>query len=238
MVVKIDSNFRIKQLTEVPEIARLINDSGGISRQDLIFTFGSKMVKPLKTIESTKTFKLRKLSGISNRPVKVYSTNNTTYDSAINNHYRALSMYCLRESGCKISHPKVLSDEQWSVDIAVKNDATLTVKTTIVTAKNYDKLKKAVQHNTITPLYIFTSEELFLKVRQQGLLYGDSLCVVIDGKKVNPFVMNFMGITKPFNDLKQISEFKKIESNASEVVANILKSYDISKFTKRKKDDK
>lgn len=237
-MIKIDSNFRIKQLTTVAEIARLINDSDAIARQDIIYALGSKMVKPLKSIENTKTFKVYKLAGLSNRRLKVYSTNRPTFETVLANHYKALAMYSLREYGAKISHPVVLENNSWGLNLVIGESSVISLETILINSKNYTKLKGKYVGEKQTPLYIFENQELFNKVKDEGLVYGESICIVLGNANSDLYVMNYLGITEKFKSLKQIVQFKNVKQDSVGLVNSILKSYDTSKFIKRKKDDK
>lgn len=209
MVVQITSKFKHKQIITAESLAQLIANTNGITRQDLIFAFGSNMVRSLKTIETTKTFKMRKLAGLTSKKVYVYYNNHANYKDAITNHYRALGMYALRESGGKISRPMVINGEEWGINLVLGKDKVLPLETVVVNSQNYRRLKGARIRERLVPLYIFPNEDIFKKVKAEGLLYGESLCVVIHRQTLDIHVMDFLGRTEPLTSLEQLKEFKK-----------------------------
>ena len=238
MLVQITNNFKNKQVITAEALAQLIANAGGITRQDLIFAFGSKMARALKTIETTRTFKMRKLAGLSSKKVYVYYSGKATYEEALANHFKALGAYALRESGCKISRPMVLNGGPWGINLVLNKTEVLPLETVVVDTNNFRKLKGAQIRKRLVPLYIFINEDIFKKVKAEGLLYGESICVINRGKTLDVHAMDYLGRTEPLTSLEQLKEFKKIGIDKEELVNEILKSYKVQKFITRKKVEK
>lgn len=235
MLVQITNNFKNKQVITAEELAQLIANAGGITRQDLIFAFGSKMARALKTIETTKTFKMRKLSGLSSKKVYVYYSGKATYEDALANHFKALGAYALREIGCKISRPMVLNGGSWGINLVLSKTEVLPLETVVVDTKNFRKLKGAQIRKRLVPLYIFINEDIFKKVKTEGLLYGESICVVNRKQTLDVHVMDYLGRTEPLTNLQQLTSFEKISTDKENLVNEILGSYNVQKFARGKK---
>lgn len=235
MTVSINDNFKYKQSITSQEIAQIIGNTDGIARKDLILATSSKMVKPLKTIEATKTFKWRKMAGIATRPVKVYFADRATYSCVIANHFRALATHALRQSGFKIAQPLMLNKGEWGINLAIREDTVLPLETVVVNSKNYTELKGVKVRKRFVPLYVFTDISFFEKVQAEGLLFGESICVVAGKQDVSLHVMNYLGKTEPLYALAQLDEFEKVQHDKKVLVDEILESYDLKKFTTRKK---
>lgn len=228
--MKINSKLKRKQLVSVTEIAKFINSSDGIARVDLVRAMGSMMVKPLKQLEDNKIFKVKKMSGLTDKPVKVYYSNRTNYPIVKSNHYRALSIFCLRELGCLISEPEVNENGEWQVNLVLSEEDSLRLETQVVALKNISNIST---DKFVTPLLIFDGNATFEISRQREAIPIQSICVVVEDRNIVAYIMENKKKFIPLVSLSDLTNFEKINHDSKLINEQIIKSYDLSKYMKK-----
>lgn len=228
--MKINSKIRRKQLVSVSEIANFIYESNGISRVDLVKTMGSMMIKPLKQLEENKTFKVKRMSGLTSKPVKIYYSGRTSYSTVKSNHYRALAMHNLRELGCLISEPQVTENGEWQIDLVLSEKNSLRLETQIINLKSISNIKDDA---FMTKLIIFDGNSTFETARRRELVPIQSICVVKEGNDINAYIMQDKSRFVPLEDLSDMIDFEKVNHDSKEINEQIIKSYDSSRYKKK-----